>query len=653
MAKNIISLSEVDMVVRSTNDYQIMIDELKGFIMEDIYNLNMSVHMYEGSKTIMTVGNMYTMLVMLKPYNTFKELAIGKEDILKDYSNVGSYAGYYDNLIEKFHNTYEDSYKIVTELMEDITYTINEVSIFSQKYVLAETGPTVSIKDIMDIGKRNPEFRETMAFSHDEHTSHLDNIKDKIKLQDENNSRSIDIILDDKENQFRRLLESGGGINVDQMGEVINVIGYKPDMRGQVVTKPINRSFFQGFNDVQDFFTDALGARKALSTSKLQVRQSGYLNRKISILTEDVRISEDKFCDTSNYMKVKITSDDMFELFIGRYHRVQDKDVLISGYDTYLVGHTINLYSPVTCALDGENICKKCYGTLANVNMGLNVGTIANLIFTEPLTQKLLSTKHLLKVEIDFKWDDRFLKFFSIEGNIISPRDPELEVYIDEEDLVSHENYNTNRFRTKKFYIINENDEREYLTSPSQLLIPDSSIERISDFWDEEEEAFRLSAFELTGTDHLFTVIIKNTGVADPLMEMKDALDKNHSMNKKHKQDLYSYFQDLMELLVKSHTYVMGVHIEVILRCMVIFNDRKVLLDDSIDILEMTNEEENERKYYKIYNINDSIYHSESPVKALMYQQTVRQLGTDSFNRLLNKTGESEFDRLYMTKETE
>src|SRR5699024_6218954 len=146
----------------------------------------------------------------------------------------------------------------------------------------------------------------------------------------------------------------------------------------------IDTSFFRGISDIEDFMTDALGARKALDMSKMQVRKSGYLNRKISILTEDIRLDPDiKDCGTKHFMEFKISSKVMFKLLIDRYYEMDGKTKVITNKDTYLIGSTINLRSPITCALKNETVCKTCYGNLSKINMGLNIGTIANLIFTE------------------------------------------------------------------------------------------------------------------------------------------------------------------------------------------------------------------------------------------------------------------------------
>src|SRR5699024_10159166 len=150
-----------------------------------------------------------------------------------------------------------------------------------------------------------------------------------------------------------------------------------------------------------------------------------------------------------------------------------------------------------------------------------NIGTIANLIFTEPMTQKLLSTKHLLKVKVDVEWDDKFFKYFNIDGNIVTPKDRDLEVFVDEEDLYINESFNNNRFRTKRFFIMDEDNETHiYLDSTVNLLIFDDFIDDIELYHDMQREAYKFTMDNIMSPSGLFNVIIKNTGVADPLLEM-------------------------------------------------------------------------------------------------------------------------------------
>ena len=171
-------------------------------------------------------------------------------------------------------------------------------------------------------------------------------------------------------------------------------------------------------------------------------------------------------------------------------------------------------------------------------------------------------------------------------------------------------------------------------------MLPDIAIYDINDYYNHDEDRYEISMSMLKEVDYLFKVTIKNTGIADPLLSIKDGLDKNFMMKEKHEYNVNSFLQELFELVVKSGVYVMAVHLEVIVRCMMeVYGDR---------VKELSERELQPILDYTIRNINDAIYFSSSPVKSLMYQNTAKQLMTDSFNNNFDKNGDSEFDRLFL-----
>lgn len=645
-----ISLKELLKVVK-TEKYDSVLETLKEAITADPASAYGEVRLYPRSRSLMPRGQMLTMLLLMKPFASFPELPLTADFILPDYSKVGSFDKYFDRVIQLFHATYPDSYnsKIKYDLMDSISYSLNELTKFSAATMLVAEGPTVSIKDILDVGKTHPEFKEAIEFTHETHTSHLENIQERIKLQDQNNKVAVDAIIDSG-CQFSKLIKSGGGVNINQLGEVVTVVGYKPDIAGRVISRPVDSSFFRGITSIQDFYTDATGARKALNTSKMQVRQSGYLNRKISVLTEDARIDDVDDCGTKHYLRITIQDEDMLKLYVNRICIIEGVEKVITPEDKHLIGVQLLVRSPITCACPGDHVCHKCYGRLSLINSGLNIGTVANLIFTEPITQKLLSTKHLLKAKVDMKWSEDFLKTFVVDGNNLTPKQADLQIHIDSEDLRTRD-YNVNRYSTRRFYILNKKGERHYFESPVTLMIPDREITSIQEFYDEAIDGYTYSLADLSDADYLFSFIIRNTGVADPLLQIKDSLEKRYIVNKDLEGDLHKFTQHLMELLVKSGTYVQAVHVEVIISCLTQMLKGTDRLKDEAPLVPGED--------YRILNIDDAIYHSPSPIKSFMYQQNIRQLETDTFNGLFEKKGESEFDRLfirprhYETKEVE
>ena len=213
--------------------------------------------------------------------------------------------------------------------------------------------------------------------------------------------------------------------------------------------------------------------------------------------------------------------------------------------------------------------------------------------------------------------------------------------YIDKEDFHIREDNNFNKYRTRVLYTDGKKKgELVRIESPTYLILPDIAIYDINEYYNHEEDRYEFSMSMFNEVDYLFKVTIKNTGIADPLLAIKDGLDKNYMMKEKHSYDVNSFLQELFELMVKSNVNVMAVHLEVIVRCMMeVYGDRVKVLSEK-EVRPIVD--------YTIRNINDAIYFSNSPVKSLMYQNTAKQLMTDSFNNNFGKSGDSEFDRLFL-----
>ena len=124
------------------------------------------------------------------------------------------------------------------------------------------------------------------------------------------------------------------------------------------------------------------------------VRKSGYLTRKLSLALVD-RYHDNNFhdCGTTHFLKYKVDHPKKVAMIAGQhYYDINDNgeaDTVLKTVkktDSFLIGKTIALRSPITCA--GKHVCKTCYGSeLSEINRDLNTGLVAILLLTNPLTQ--------------------------------------------------------------------------------------------------------------------------------------------------------------------------------------------------------------------------------------------------------------------------
>ena len=129
-------------------------------------------------------------------------------------------------------------------------------------------------------------------------------------------------------------------------------------------------------------------------------------------------------CGTRHGVYAEITTEDHASRLVGRYYRLSEDgpwELVRTRQDaTRLVGETVVLRSPITCA--GEHgVCHKCYGELHRSNENIHAGIYGVLIISEQITQRLLSSKHLLKARpTKIEWPQAFLDHFSVDRATIT-----------------------------------------------------------------------------------------------------------------------------------------------------------------------------------------------------------------------------------------
>ncbi|QXN67874.1 DNA-directed RNA polymerase subunit beta' [Listeria phage LPJP1] len=652
----VLDLSLFNSILHDDTKYYSKIDELGKKIVEDV-DSRREILQFGTSK--ISRSNLLTTFILAKPFKSLEEEFTEEFTfILKDCNEKGNYNVnlhnvFYDKIINKIYN-YDISDEKIKLIKKDIAWSVDELSIFSTQNVLYQSGVTYSLFDIIDIMDRNEEFKKTLEFELDPELK--DDIGTNNQKIAENKDKMIQIIKEDKDNITRDLIMSGAGINIKQFNQNFGLIGYKPDLYGKVITTPINSSFVRGIKNVTEFFIDAVGGRKAIITAKDQVKQSGYTNRKISILTEDSVIytldidPQDKelhkdennvdSCNTSHYINIHIRDKDMLSLYNHRWMYDEDtnKTTVITKNDTHLIGKDIKIFSPITCA-HSKGICPRCYGRLEKINKHIKVGTAATLELTNPLTQKILSTKHLLEVIIkDANWSKDFLSKFQLFEDKVSPISDNETIYIHKDDLMENEDSEKNKYQTRTIYVKGRKDTQIRIDTPLSLIIPNEIADDIEQYYDNSTNNYVFSLKYMPDNEYMFNIIVENDGIADPLLKIKDILEKNHFIRNVSNNDYSIIVQEIVNLLVDSGTMIDSVHVETIVREMVSLENN--------DRTEFANAEELPK--YNIYNVSDAILiGKKSPAMSLLYQNIEKQFKTDSYNDLFGKDVESEFDRVF------
>jgi hypothetical protein len=581
------------------------------FIKNDLVSLIVNGEAYEIS-----YGNLLTLLIVASPFNHFKRPM--PEEVLFDLSNLREYRDYYTKLLEHFEYSNE-----IKSLIKDI---ISELAIVSGD-INVTFGNTVSIKSLIDLAKNVKRFRELLHYKiPNDKNFEFNEIEAIIK----NNLDEIMDILSSTDNGLKYYIQSGAGINAKQWGQVLSLVGSKPDLFGNIIPYPINTSFMRGL-DVRSFYINALGARKALITNHQQVRNSGYLTRKISMLLMDTKLIDLDDCGShhNNYITINVESKDVLKRYSKRLYINKDGELdEIDVNDQSLIGEIIRIPSPITCA-SNEGICRKCYGKLFDINKDLNIGMIAVLILTDPLTQQLLSAKHLLETRSSkIEWGTKFEANFNVNRNLIYPKRYSDTIIIKEDDFREDEETEELVFDT---FTLKSGNKETVIEVPQRFFLNKILLKDLEGFYNIEELYYEIPLNKLDEGDSVATFIMENNELSKPLKGIKDLIETNKYIKEHDINEIVNYF---IHLLNESGIGIQAVHMELILREMMKLSssDREVFKEEKMP-------------EYEMLRITDANLKGDSLSRSLLFEQIKKQLTTLDFGTF-EKTKGSILDRL-------
>ena len=314
------------------------------------------------------------------------------------------------------------SNKVLNNVIADCIERFIDLDIFS-----LYMANTLNLEDSIDLAQKSPEYD---ALLHSDLSQEpLETVEQKamqlVKQAQQFIYNSENIV--GHEHCLRNAFISGEGIRIKQYKENSIMIGAKPNNKGSVYPEIINSSYINGgLNKLLYQFIDSSAARVSQIVNKVSIGDSGGFARIVSLNNCEAFINPDlEFdCGTQNYLKLFITNKDIFNLLYNRYYKLHPEGQLlkINQGDTYLIGKTIYLRSPIFCASHaaGSGYCKYCYGDLAHTNININPGRLAGEMITEQIQQQKLSSKHIMAAKIKpILWSDALDRFFKVNVNAI------------------------------------------------------------------------------------------------------------------------------------------------------------------------------------------------------------------------------------------
>lgn len=359
----------------------------------------------------MPIATIAINLMMWRPMIKFTMLPC--EQTIFDCSNIrkSTIKNYFDNVYVRPLKSKVDIVDLNLELITSIEYLKRIVEDFG--LIL---GITYNYYQLIQLSKENPRFGELI------NSSIPNGLQPKeIETYCKELLYETVEILSKSNTGFAPLLNSGAGININQLQELLVLIGNKPDLEGNTYPVPINTNIMiKGLNTPTHYMLDASGGRKALILNKKNVGNSGYFSRKLNLLNLDTTLdkNEKSDCRTNHYLEYYVMDRESLLRLEGRYYKESksgEKLKCVTILDMHLVGQTIYLRSPIFCK--GDKICRKCYGELYNINKAMNIGLLAATIISSRFTQNILSAKHtLLANSEELQFTKGYEDYFILDG---------------------------------------------------------------------------------------------------------------------------------------------------------------------------------------------------------------------------------------------
>lgn len=512
--------------------------------------------------------------------------------------------------------------RVLNKVIHDMIFNLSRIS--SDFNIIL--GMSINVETFIDVANRNPRFNEIIRtkipeeMQPSEIEEYLDNLmREQVK------------ILKEEDNFLKPILMSGAGIKEKQLAEFAINGGLKPDLGDHTIPIPINSNFLVGgLGNITNYYLDSLGGRKSVIMNKTVMGKSGHFARMMMLAATGVQLRKDEEdCGSIHPIEIELKTREHLRRMVGRNYRLhhERKYRVMTGSETDLIGKKILVRSPITCA--SQKICKVCYGQLYYTNRDIeSIGGYAGAKITEPLSQMILSSKHLLTTQSEkIEFNEEFYKFFTINANeislnthnddinlnnysllIIKENVKRVDQFVESEFNSWVEIFHVRNKKTGEIIEMMEKKESDLYFSPElqELIERDKAVGR---------EYYEIDLAKINDDDRIFVVEVINNELTKPLKSIMKLL--NHS-NHEGCTTIDEMAQKLLDLLIESKISSDSVHGEVLIR---------PLIRSTKDVLETPDF----RKYkaineYQILTVEGALQRHPSVLISLSFQDLGRQL---------------------------
>jgi len=531
-----------------------------------------------GDDVVMTYRTFIVNMIFWRPHVVFnKKITI---DTLFDTATIGENTQFdkLDSIIKEFlpDNDVIQVCVVLSRIMELLAKIAEDFCLVM--------GNTLSLHDILQICDRHSTFDEILntKFPDDIAISAAENyIKEKFDV-------ALHILKNDKEGNIRPFLMAGGNINLGQLSQCIVAVGPRSDIFGNISPVVVNTNFIRGLESVSDYYVESNSAKKSLIANYSQMSDSGYTGRQFDLLTIDTTLDHSvEDCGNTNFETIVIKN--------GMILAMMEYKNMVTGFDkkgkpiykqidpdtdTHLIGNSIQFRSIINCNAPDGRICKTCYGGLHKAMGTYHSGLIASHAVSHPVSQIVLSTKHLNRTRAKiFDWGETFKKYFDIVSESIylkkEYQNKQIEIcfyYEDLEDLLSswteteEDKEDTLVDSVNRFNLVIDEQVIEFEYSDIDMYLNPEFVNRITSSNKSEEGLIYVNISNITHEQSIFDLNVENLEVGIYLKKIMKLFGVKTKIKHIKYMDL---LHDIMDTLVDMNLPILVIHVESLLYNMI------------------------------------------------------------------------------------
>jgi len=326
---------------------------------------------------------------------------------------LSMYSVYYRKLVEEKVKPNGNDVSLIPRLMKKYYESINKIT-KDLSHVLDDYIFGVEIEQVLKV-QMNAELLESM-------------VEVKKAPSQEKILHTYDV-LDDiirhklGQDDIIRLIYLSGMVSKNQLRQLFGSRGYLTEINSTIFKIPMYRSFTLGAASMYDLIIESRAGAKALYLSNSSIQESEAMAKEIQLATMYVERIDYGDCGNKEYMIINNVEPGDIKNLLGKHVFLENgTEVVITPENAKeFIGKPIRLRAAHKCKLrDKKKICIACFGeTGYSIYPHENFGHKTTINVTHPITQSILSTKHLTMSASDagVRLNQLAEKYFTTKGN--------------------------------------------------------------------------------------------------------------------------------------------------------------------------------------------------------------------------------------------